>query len=287
MPDTPSSSGHATAGGTDATTLAIVIVSFNVRNDLDRCLQSLPLAARGTTTTIVVVDNGSTDGTGNLLRERWPDVLLIETGSNLGFARANNIGIRATRSELVLLLNPDTIAPPGSLERLIQALRDHPEAAAAGPRLVDASGRPELSFGWPMSPLGELRQKLIQGLARRGFGPVQRSLDRSLRTPGTRDWVSGACLLVRRADLDAVGLLDERYFLYTEDVDVCLALRRRGRTVRFEPGVEIQHLRGQSGTANPELERRRRESHMAYYRKHHPLWAPVLRWYLKRTGRPV
>lgn len=267
-----------------AATLAIVIVSFNVRDDLDRCLRSLPAACGGLSTTVVVVDNGSQDGTPAMLRAAWPQVALIEAGGNLGFARANNAGIRATRSELVLLLNPDTVSPPASLERLVQRLRAHPEAAAMGPRLVDASGAPELSFGWSMSPLGELRQKTINGLGRLG---IRGALDRALTTPAVHDWVSGACLLAWRADLEAVGLLDERYFMYTEDVDLCLALRARGRTVRFEPGVEIRHLRGRSAAANPILEQRRRESHLAYYRKHHPRWAPLLRWYLKLTGRPV
>jgi len=268
-------------------TLTIVIVSFNVRDDLDRCLRSIPAAVGDLSTTIVIVDNGSRDGTGAMLRERWPQAVLIELGSNLGFAAANNVGIRATRGELVLLLNPDTVAPPGSLARLVRVLREHPEAAAAGPRLVDAAGQPELSFGWPMSPLGELRQKLLEGLARRGVAPVQRALARSLRTAGPRDWISGACLLLRRADLEAAGLLDERFFMYTEDVDLGVSLRRRGRSLRFEPAVEVQHLRGRSGGANPDLERRRRESHLAYYRKHHPFWAPVLRWYLRATGRPL
>ena len=75
--------------------------------------------------------------------------------------------------------------------------------------------------------------------------------------------------------------------MYTEDVDLGVSLRRRGRSLRFEPSVEVQHLRGRSGVANPDLERRRRESHLAYYQKHHPFWAPVLRWYLRATGRPL
>lgn len=269
----------------DPVTLAIVIVSFNVRDDLDRCLRSIAAAVDDVSTAIVVVDNGSSDGTVDWLRQHWPAIQLIATGNNLGFARANNIGIRATRSELVLLLNPDTVAAAGALRRLVRTLREHAETAAVGPRLVDATGQPELSFGWAISPFGELRQKLLQGWARRGGGPVRRALERSLRTPGVRDWVSGACLLTRRADLDAVGLLDERYFMYGEDVDLCLALRARGRTVRFEPEALVQHLRGRSGGANPALERRRRDSQLAYYRKHHPRWAPLLITYLRLTGK--
>lgn len=271
----------------DSPTLTIVIVSFNVRGDLDVCLRTIPEALGGVAATTVVVDNGSTDGTIDWLRQQWPETRLIETGSNLGFAKANNVGIRATRSELVLLLNPDTVPMPGSLARLIDTLRAHPEAAAVGPRLIDATGHAELSFGRSMSPFGELRQKAIEGLARRGIRPVQRSLTRALQTPGVHGWISAACLLARRADLDAVGLFDERYFMYAEDVDLCLAFRRRGRTVRFDPDAIVRHLRGQSAHANPHLERLRRDSQMAYYRKHHPAWAPLLRWYLRVTGRPV
>jgi N-acetylglucosaminyl-diphospho-decaprenol L-rhamnosyltransferase len=268
-------------------TLAIVIVSFNVRGDLDACLRALPEALGDVTATTVVVDNGSTDGTIEWLRQQWPETRLIETGSNLGFAKANNVGIRATSSELVLLLNPDTVPMPGALARLVATLRAHPEAAAVGPRLVDAAGHPELSFGRSMSPFGEFRQKTIEGLARRGVAPIQRSLTRAQQTPGAHGWISGACLLARRADLDAVGLLDERYFMYAEDVDLCRAFRRRGRTVRFDPDAMVKHLRGQSAHANPRLEQLRRQSQMAYYRKHHPAWAPLLRWYLRLTGRPI
>lgn len=272
---------------TGVSTLTIVIVSFNVRDELAACLGAIPAAIGDVTTQIAIVDNGSRDGTIEMVRDRWPDTRLIETDANLGFARANNVGIRATQGELVLLLNPDTVPSPGSIAALIAALRSHPEAAAAGPRLLDDEGKAELSFGWQWSPIGELRQKTIQGLDRRRFGPVQRWLDRALRTPGPRQWISAACLLARRADLEAVGLFDERFFMYGEDIDLCVALRRRGRAVRFEPSAEVRHRRGRSGGSNPELERRRRESHLAYYRKHHPVWAPMLFCYLRLTGRPV
>jgi GT2 family glycosyltransferase len=98
-------------------------------------------------------------------------------------------------------------------------------------------------------------------------------------------WVSGACLIVRRADAQAVGLLDERYFMYTEDVDFCAAIRARGRTVLFTPDVEIVHLRGRSVSSDPESTRLAyRQSHLAFYQKHHPAWAPLLRLYLNLRG---
>ncbi len=269
----------------DLRSVAIIIVSYNVREELDACLGALPGQTRGFSTTITVVDTGSKDGTAAMLGERWPHVRLIEAGANTGFARANNMGVLATTSDLVLLLNPDTVMKPGALRTLVETLLRRDDAAAAGPRLVDANGRAELSFGWPASPLGELRQKLILAGYRQGISPAVRWVERWTRVAGSRYWVSGACLLLRRSDLHAVGLLDERFFMYLEDVDLCLSLRRRGRTVLFVPAAEVCHLRGRSVPSNPELERWRRRSQIEYYRKRHPMWAPLLRWYLRLRGR--
>ena len=270
----------------DPGTLAIIIVSYNVRDELDACLQSLVGHTAPFETTITVVDNASHDGTVEMLRERWPMVQVIDAGSNVGYARANNLGIRATSSQYVLLLNPDTIIPPGAVPTLVRALAGHPGAAAAGPRLIDAEGYPELSFGWAISPLGELKQKVVSALYQRRIRTVVRRVDRWARDAGEREWVSGACLAIRRADLEAVGLLDERYFMYTEDVDLCVQLRRRGRAILFMPHAEILHLRGRSAQRNPQTERVRRQSQLAYYRKHHPSWVPMLRLYLRLTGKP-
>lgn len=269
----------------DTPALTIVIVSYNVRDDLDACLRSLVDATGEYSTHVVVVDNASRDGTPELLRERWPHVQLIETGENGGFARANNVGIRATSSTFVLLLNPDTVVSKTAIPTLIETLKAHHGAAIAGPRIVDAHDVVELSFGYAISPLGELRQKVIGTLHNRGIGVGRAMVERWTRTAGTREWVSGACLLARRADLEAIGLLDERYFMYTEDVDLCVEVRKRGRDVLFVPEAQIVHLRGRSVTRNPQAERLRRRSHLAYYEKHHPGWLPVLRAYLRLTGK--
>ena len=100
-------------------------------------------------------------------------------------------------------------------------------------------------------------------------------------------WVSGACLATRRADLEAAGYFDERYFMYTEDVDLCLAMHARDRGVIFVAAAQVTHARGQSASRHADTERLRRQSQMAYYEKHHPAWAPALRTYLKLTGRSV
>jgi GT2 family glycosyltransferase len=266
--------------------LSIIIVSYNSRLDLEGCLQSLTVAPPRIDHEIVVIDNDSSDGTQAYVRDRWPGVRLIDAGGNVGFARASNIGITQTFGELVLLLNPDTIVRPGAIDQLVAVLAADSGTAVVGPRLVDQDGRAELSFGRMISPLAELRQKvLVAGTARR-LPVISGVVDGLTRRSRTVDWVSGACLLIRRADLQAVGLLDERFFLYTEDVDLCAAVRARGRTIRFVADIEVVHLRGRSGASSPAATGRAyRESRMAFYEKHHPRWAPVLKVYLKLRGR--
>ena len=258
--------------------LSIVIVSYNSRDDLEDCLRSLTGAPPRIDHEIVVVDNASTDGTPHYLRDRWPGIRLIEAGANLGFAAANNVGIRQTFGEFVLLLNPDTTVPAGALDRLVSALEADPSAAVAGPRIVDRVGRAELSFGAMISPFAEARQKIL--------GRMPPLVERLTATSKPVDWVSGACLLIRRSDLEAVGLLDERYFMYTEDVDLCAAVRARGRKVLFVADAQIVHVRGRSvRSAVGATEQAYRRSQLAFYEKHHPGWAPILKAYLKIRGR--
>ena len=252
--------------------VSIIIVSFNAREELTQCLRALRETPPARSHEIIVVDNASSDGSAEAA-QRQPGVKVIEAGGNVGFARGTNIGIRSSTGAALLLLNSDTIVPAGAIDRLLDVFDLHPDVAVAGPRLVDAGGRAELSFGRMVGPLNELRQKHATGV------------DSATRQEQFPDWVSGACLLVRRSDAEAAGLLDERYFMYLEDVDFCAAIRARGRRVMFVPGVEVVHLRGQSvkaaagGTA-----RAYRRSQLAFYAKHHPRWVPLLRLYLLLRG---
>lgn len=257
--------------------LSIVIVSFNTRADLQACLLSIAKGPPSMDHEIVVVDNDSADGSAEAA-ERIPGVRVVRMGRNAGFAAANNAGIRASRGDLLLLLNSDTLVPPGALDRLVERFVGTAGAGIAGPRLVDEEGRPELSFGRMMSPLNELRQKrrtpawVAAATAREQFA----------------DWVSGACLLVRRADADAAGLLDERFFLYTEDVDFCHAIRARGLKVLFTPAAEITHLRGRSRASQPKASHAAyRRSHLEFYKKHHPWFVPLLHLYLRFKGERI
>jgi hypothetical protein len=265
--------------------VTVIIVSFNTREELEACLASIAAAPPTAAHRIVVVDNASSDGTPEAVRRNWPAVRLVASSRNLGFAAANNLAIREADTEFVLLLNSDTLVPAGAIDALVRALASDPGAAAAGPRLVGADGRPELSFGPMMGPFNELRQKALGRLYDLRVGAAVARVTRMARRRHYPDWVSGACLLVRRADALAAGLLDDRYFLYAEDVDFCAALRSLGRRILFTPDAEVVHLRGASGRNRPvETSRAYRRSQLAFYEKHHPRWAPVLRAYLRLRG---
>ena len=266
-------------------TLAVIIVTYNSIAEIDGCLQSLVGHTAPFPTEITVVDNASPDRTAAHVRAKWPTVTVIESGGNVGFSRANNLGIRATDSEYVLLLNPDTVAPPGAIPTLVRGLASHPDAAVAGARLLDERGFPELSWGAPLNPWNELGQKILSGLYHRKVRSIVRYVDRLSRRAREVSWVSGACMVVRRADLLAVGLFDERFFMYTEDVDLCLSMTRRGRKVLYVAAAEVMHYRGRSASRNSELARRRQQSHIAYYEKNVPMWAPALRAYLRTLGK--
>ena len=273
------------SGRGPAADVSIIIVSFNARADLERCLASLHAPPPALSHEILVVDNASSDGSAEAARA-WPDVRVVESKANRGFAAANNIGIRASTGEHLLLLNSDTVVQGGAIDALHKELRQHPDAAVAGPRLVDGDGRAELSFGRMISPLNELRQKRLQKGHEQRHSALSARVDEMTRRQQWPDWVSGACLLVRRADAEAVGLLDERFFVYTEDVDFCAAIRARGRRILFTPAVEVVHLRGRSvAAASAETAAAYRQSRLAFYGKHHPAWVPVLRWYLWLFGR--
>ena len=268
------------------TELAIVIVNHNTRAELEGCLRSLhahpPLRSYDT----ILVDNASSDGSVEAVRAAWPDVRVIEAGGNLGFARANNLAIRASASELILLLNSDTLVTAGAVDVMVEALRAHDDVAIVGPRLVDEHGVIELSFGCMIGPFTELGQKLLGLGHSHGRGLLSSYLERRARRGHCPDWVSGACLLVRRGDAEAVGLLDERFFMYGEDVDFCAAVRRLGRRVLFTPAAQIVHLRGRSTrAARGATEAAYRRSQLAFYAKHRRHWVGPLRLYLRLRGK--
>lgn len=268
-----------------APALDIVLVTFNARADVLACLASLHAHPPDRPWRVVVADNASVDGTPDAVAAAWPQVTLLRLPANVGFAAGNAEGIAAGTAPLVLLLNSDTLVGAGDIERLCAVMDRAPGIGVAGPRLVDGEGRPELSFGAMISPWAEARQKLAGRILDAGPRWWARRVASRLERAQDADWVSGACLLTRRAVYEQVGGLDRRYFMYGEDVDYCAAVRRAGYRVHYTPDARIVHLRGRSrATAPTATTAHYRRSHLAFYEKHHPAWAPLLRLYLRLKG---
>jgi len=252
----------STSQPADVPTLSIIIVNWNTRDLLARCLESvasrqISVARHQTsddsdrptddcllTTDVWVVDNASSDGSAQMVRERFPWVRLIENEENVGFARANNQAIRQSNGRYVLLLNPDTEVQPGALETLVRFMDEHPEAGAAGARLLNPDGTLQPSC----HPMPTLSRELWRLFHLDAFWPyaVYRMAAWDLTTPRRVDVAQGACLILRQEVLDSVGLLDEDYFIYSEEVDLCYRIRRAGWHVCWVPQAVVVHYEGQS-----------------------------------------
>jgi N-acetylglucosaminyl-diphospho-decaprenol L-rhamnosyltransferase len=259
--------------------LDIIIVNFNTRADVLACLGSVFASPPAGLARVFLVDNASTDGSVEAVGAAFPAVTVVALERNVGFGAANNVALRMATSPLVLLLNSDTLVPAGAIDALVERLTAT-GAVAAGPRLVDGDGHPEVSYGAMLSPLAEAAQMIRVRLARSSNGLARRYIARVVAKERSVDWVTGACLLVRREAAVAAGLFDERFFLYEEDVDFCAALRRLGGRVLFTPRAEVVHRRGRSGAAaGAESAAHYDRSHLAFYEKHAPRWVPWLRWW--------
>jgi hypothetical protein len=263
----------------------VIIVNHNTRDELIACLSSLHDTWPASVAGIVIVDNGSTDGSVERVRERFPKIRVMTLGHNRGFGAANNVALAQSRADYVLFLNSDTVVPKGAIDRLLERLQTT-HATAAGPRLVDGQGRPEVSFGSMLTPSSELIQRIRVRMAAGTSAWSRWYIGRRLGKERLVDWVSGACLLVSREAAVSAGGFDERYFLYEEDVDLCAALREQGGRILFTPAAEVVHLRGRSvgRSASPGASHYDR-SHLAFYGKHAPGWTPWLRRWLKWRGR--
>jgi len=243
--------------------LVVVIVNWNTRALLLACLTALPAATAGLAVETWVVDNGSTDGSVAAVREHFPRTNVIANQGNLGFAAANNQAIRASQSRSVLLLNSDTVPAPGALTVLVRFLDAHPQVGVVGPRLLNADGSVQLSY----AAFPNLRSELL-GRNLRGRRPFAAADAEAYAV----DWVGGACFLIGRAALNAAGLLDEGYFMYTEEADWCFRVRAAGWEICYAPQVEVVHLGGQS-------------SRMASTRMKAELYKSKLRFFSKHYGR--
>lgn len=228
--------------------LSVVIVSWNTQKLTLEALRSFLPVTGDLVLEVVVVDNASSDGSADAVEAAFPDVRVIRNPHNVGFAAGVNIGLRASRHPLVLLLNPDTRVVGDALERLIDYATAHPEAGIVGPRVLNADGTLQASrFRFP-SLLNQLLAAtyLYQLLPQSGFFNRERFGGRSVDLPEAVDAVSGCCFLVRRSVLETVGVLDEDFFMYAEETDLCYRAWHAGFEVHYAPVGEIVHLGGGS-----------------------------------------
>jgi N-acetylglucosaminyl-diphospho-decaprenol L-rhamnosyltransferase len=233
------------------TLVSAVVVNWNTALLLDRCLRALHEGApRRADLEVVVVDNGSSDGSQELVRDAWPGVRMIENATNEGYQRANNRGIAATSGEFVALVNSDAFVLPGAVDALLDRMDTDPRAAVVGPRLMYGDGHFQRWTAGREPGLGAVASFYLF-LERVHPGAAARSLylRADTREAFRPDWVSSACMLVRRTAFDDVGLLDDRYFCHMDDVDLCRRARDAGWHVWYEPAAEVVHLMGASTAA--------------------------------------
>lgn len=235
---------------TDKIELSIVIVNFETPSYTLDCIGSIYANSPRCSFEIILIDNGSKDGSIDRIRERWPKVVCIETGANLGFARANNLGINNTRGEYVLLLNSDTKILDNSLDRLLGYLRQNPKAGVVGPKQIDGTGKLQLSWGSFPTFVSEMYRKLLHHRLSVNDWLVRDYLEEKFGSATEVDWVSGSCLLARREALFDSGLLDEHYFMYFEDIDLCRRISDAGWGIHYEPDTTILHYGGISAKKN-------------------------------------
>ncbi len=229
--------------------LSVIIVNYNTRNFIQLCLHSVLNALKHVDGEVVVVDNASTDDSCQVIRQKFPSVQLIANAKNLGFAGANNLGIKQSNGEYVLLLNPDTIVPEDAFEKCLLYFEKHPETGALGAKMLDGSGvfLPESKRGLP-TPLVALYKML--GLhtffpnSEKFAAYYQGNLNEN--STGKTDVLTGAFFMISRELGNRINWLDEDYFMYGEDIDLSYCVTKLGFPLIYFPEVQIMHFKGES-----------------------------------------
>ncbi len=268
--------------------LSVIIVSWNVRDYLRACLASLFSCAEGIEYEVIVVDNCSSDCSADMVAAEFTQVTLVRSAENVGFARATNLGYEKARGEYILLLNPDTVVKPGAIAAVLEFMQKEPSAGVAGCRIVGADGHVQKSV-FPFPTVG-------RNLAQTFFLDRLLFPDRKPRfyyghEPKRVDCVGGAFMMVRRAALKSGPLLNPDYFMYAEEKDLCLRLKRAGWSTWFVPKGEIVHYGGKSTDSivylmNKSLQR----SQAIYYKTFYPLAYALLlciSWWIVLVGGAI
>jgi len=263
--------------------VAIVVVSYNTRDLLLECLASVVGSTQGRSTQLVIVDNSSEDGSYEAIREAYPHATAIRNSTNLGFGAACNQGFKATDAPFILLLNSDARLTAQAFHALCDCLEQNERCGAAGCKLIDAAGAEVINTRNFLTPLNQAFE--LTGIEV-GLGSLQRTrppkLDRNLADCSV-DWIDGACLMLRRAALDEAGFFDERFFMYSEDEDLCFRLRKRGWLVCFcGAGTAVHHGAASTRLNKIDMLRHFYLSQMLFLLKHHGpgsafLFAAVMR----------
>ncbi len=259
--------------------LGVIILNWNTRDLLRDCLRSV-FKSTGVDYRVVVVDNASPDGSADMVAAEFPQAELIRNPLNNGYAAGNNLGLRALGFDkgrldgprYALLLNPDTVVPPDAFARMVAHLDEHPEAGVAGPRLVLPDGRLDLACRRSF-PTPEVAFYRLTGLGR--LFPRSRLFGRYNLTyldPGQEtevDSVVGAFMLVRREAIARAGLLDEHFFMYGEDLDWALEIRKAGWNARYFPDVSVLHVKRAASRRSSKAQIAFHEAMLYFYRKHY------------------
>jgi N-acetylglucosaminyl-diphospho-decaprenol L-rhamnosyltransferase len=248
--------------------LSVIIVSWNTRQLLKNCLDSIFANPPTSPFEIWVVDNASTDGTPKMVQERYSQVHFIENHENVGFARANNQAIKQCTGKYILLLNPDTFVDSCSLEIMVDFLEGNSMAGAAGARLFNPDGTMQISsHPWPTLSRELLRLFHLDRILPYTEYPQNKWIKGSAQEV---DVLMGACLILRKDILDQIGYLDEDYFIYSEEVDLCYRIQRAGWSLYWIPQAKVVHFGGQSTQQVPtQMFLNLYHSKIKYFRKHY------------------
>ncbi len=225
------------------TALSVIIVNWNTKELLCQCLHSLSQTLKKIDTEVFVVDNGSADGSAGAVREKFPEVKLIENPVNMGFASANNQALSVSKGRYLLLLNPDTQVKDGAIEKMLSFMEANPDVGIAGAQLMNVDGSKQNSIAnFPSLATELLNKNLLRWLFPQRFPGKERDyLD-----PIEVDSVIGACMMVRRKAMEQVGPLDEDYFLFMEETDWCFRMKKANWKIFHVPRAEVIHFQGKS-----------------------------------------
>ena len=252
--------------------LSVIIVNWNTSALLNECIRSIEKFPPDCEHEIIVVDNASDDFGGAAFRERFPNAVLIANSKNAGYARGNNQGIERASGDYVLMLNPDTEVTDGALRHLVEFMDTHPDAAAAGAKLVRPDGSIDRSVrGFPYP--GPIAWEFL-GLAKlfprsRRFGAYRMTYF-TYNEVAEVDQLMGSCLILRKSTINEIGLMDEQFPIFFNEVDWLYRAKQKGWKVHFTPGAVVVH-HGAAGTRQAGRRKMKRESHdslLRFYRKH-------------------